>query len=321
LSPRKGRGPAKKTLDLIAAIIEIAKASKPCNVRSIAYKLFSRKLIPSMEKKHVKRVSELGVMARERGMMPWDWIVDLSRPEEGVPTWKDPEDYAEFVTSFYRKNKWVEQPKHILVCSEKSTIDGVIRPVLDQYELTFQVLHGFSGATTVWNMVQANLRRKQDTLILYVGDWDPSGMWMSERDLPGRLARYSTDDPSDKDIDPEEVREILADVRLEIRRIALTEADTIAMGRALAFPASDKGPTEDSQGDSRYPWFVENYGDWCWELDALDLNVLRQRLEDTILAELDQEQWDRYVRAEKVEVESITEFCESWNSISGLDQE
>jgi hypothetical protein len=290
-------------------------------VRSIAYKLFSRKLIPGMQKEHTSRVSELGVLLREQGRLPWDWIVDLTRLEDNVPTWADPEDYAESVMASYRKNKWADQPKHIIVCSEKSTIEGVIRPVLRRYEVPFQVLHGFSGATTVWDLVQANLGRHQDTLILYLGDWDPSGMWMSERDLPSRLARYNTDDPSDKDITPEEIRQILADVRLEIRRIALTEADTIAMGRALAFPASDKGPTKDSKGDSRYPWFKREYGDWCWELDALDLNVLRDRLEDAILAELDQDAWDRYVEIESLEREAIEETCRAWASISGQDPE
>src|SRR5262249_50218077 len=102
-----------------------------------------------------------------------------------------------------------------------------------------------------------------------------------------------------------------------IRRIALTEADTIALGRALAFPVSDKGPTEDSQGDSRYEWFKDNHGDWCWELDALDPNILRDRLERAVLAELDQDEWDRYVHVEEIERDAIIETCEAWTSKLG----
>jgi hypothetical protein len=56
-------------------------------------------------------------------------------------------------------------------------------------------------------------------------------------------------------------------------------------------------------------------------LDALDPNVLRQRVEDAILAELDPVTWNRYVHAEEVEREAIIETLESWNGISGLDPE
>jgi hypothetical protein len=323
MSKRKGRGPAAETLAKIDAFIEIARAIQPCPVRAIAYQMFIRKLIASMAEKDTKKVSNWGVAARERGMMPWQWITDQTRQKEGLPSWKDPEAYAGFVQRVYRKNKWEGQPTHISVWSEKSTISGTIRPVLRKYELDFQVLHGWSGATPIWNMAQANLARQQKTLVLYIGDWDPSGMYMSELDLPRRLARYSTNDPSDKDITPAEVRRILAQARLEIRRIALTKADTIALGRALAFPASDKAPKFDkngkiiNRGDSRYPWFKDNIGDWCWELDALDPNILRDRLERVVRANLDRERWDRYVHIEQLERDAIIEHCTAWTSISG----
>src|SRR5262249_20223926 len=162
--------------------------------------------------------------------------------------------------------------RHVSVWSEKSTVEGTLRPVLEELEVPFQVLHGWSGATPVRDAAEANLDRHQDTLILYVGDYDPSGMGMSELDLPKRLARYSSNDPSDKNIDMDQAWRELAEVRLEIRRIALTKIDTIMLGPATRFPASDK------KKDSRYRWFVRNYGDWCWELDALSPNALRSRV-------------------------------------------
>jgi hypothetical protein len=70
---------------------------------------------------------------------------------------------------------------------EKGTVRGVLAPVLDNYAVGFNVLHGFSSATAVYNAAQSNDDRP--LMLLYVGDWDPSGMFM-ERDLPERLARY-----------------------------------------------------------------------------------------------------------------------------------
>jgi hypothetical protein len=307
----KGRGRAAATLARIDALVGIAREIQPCNVRALAYQLFNRRLIRSMSSKEVKKVSRACVIAREEGTMPWSWIVDETRREETVPTWKDPRAYARAVQDSYRRNKWEGQPTRVFVWSEKSTVAGTIRPVLEEYEVPFQVLHGWSGATPVWDAAAANLRRSQRTLILYVGDYDPSGMGMSERDLPQRLARYSTNDPSDKDLPERDVRRILKDVRLEIRRIALTKADTKALGAATRFPASDK------KADSRYPRFVANHGDWCWELDALSPPVLRDRVERAIVAELDLPAWDRYVHAEELERDNIVETLENWTSFLG----
>jgi len=304
-----GRGRAKSTDRLIAVMVEIAEKIKPCNVRALAYQFFNRKLIPSMAKEDVRVVSRLCLMAREEGSLPWEWIVDPTRQEQTVPTWDDPEDFADTVMRGYRRNKWDAQPKHISVWSEKSTVEGTLRPVLDKYEVPFQVLHGWSGATPVKNAANANYCRTQDTLILYVGDFDPSGMGMSEMDLPKRLARYSSNDPSDKDISIEDANDILESAGLEIGRIALSDIHVSLLGEPCRFPASDK------KGDTRYEWFVENYGDWCWELDALSPNQLRYCVESHILAELDHEAWARYVEVERAERKAIIDTCKSWKSI------
>ena len=77
------------------------------------------------------------------------------------------------------------------VWSEKGTVRGVLPPVLDKYGVGFRVLHGFSGATTIYDVAQDDDGRP--LIVLYVGDYDPSGLFMSERDLPDRLAKYGGD--------------------------------------------------------------------------------------------------------------------------------
>jgi hypothetical protein len=260
-------------------------------------------------------VSELCVIAREEGRLPWEWIVDPTRAEQQVATWKDPVAYGRAVQASYRRDKWADQPTHVSVWSEKATVEGTVRPVLDRYEVPFQVLHGWSGATPVWDAARANLGRHQNTLILYIGDYDPSGMYMSKVDLPQRLARYSSKTPNDKTVDRELALQWLKDVRLEIRRIALTKTDTESLGDGPRFSASDK------KDDTRHGWFIQNCGHWCWELDAMSPSLLRDRLDEAIRDELDVEAWDRYVRVEEVEREAITATCLAWGGISVPDQE
>jgi hypothetical protein len=114
--------------------------------------------------------------------------------------------------------------------------------VLDEYGVTFRVMHGYGSATAINGVAEDTNCSDKSLTILYVGDFDPSGLHMSEVDLPERLDRYGAD--------------------ADIERIALTETD-------VADPALPSFPAADKVNDPRYRWFVQNYGDRCWELDAM----------------------------------------------------
>src|SRR5690349_21059652 len=79
LKKPRGRGMAQKPLDLIHAMAEIAKAVQPVTGRGIGYKLFTVGLIPSMSPPNMQRLYRLLKEARERGLIPWEWIVDETR--------------------------------------------------------------------------------------------------------------------------------------------------------------------------------------------------------------------------------------------------
>ena len=291
-------------------------------MRAVCYQCFSRGLIPGMEKKHTNRVSELLTYARETGEIPWEHIVQEGREIEHVSTWADPAAFARTVQAAYRRNKWAGQRTRVLVVSEKGTVRGTLASVLNEFEVDFLPVGGYASTTRVHELAQlapiaqpGRFLDSQKLLLLYLGDHDPSGRGMSDVDFPKRLFRYASDDPSDDDWTDEEVELGLADYGMTARRIALTVEDTVALGPGLGFPASDKVK------DSRYRWFVEHYGDRCWELDAMNPNTLRARVETAIRAELDWPTWERYVAAERAERESITRALGTWTSISGLAQE
>jgi hypothetical protein len=203
-----------------------------------------------------------------------------------------------------------------MVVSEKGTIRGTLAPVLDEYEVDFLPVGGYASATRVRELAERGGPDKQPLLLLYLGDHDPSGRSMSDLDLPHRLIRYASPDPADKRGWTDTTVQYLAtEWGLEVRRIALTEADTQILGPRVSFPAADK------RGDPRYGWFVRRYGRTCWELDAMNPNALRDRVRAAIDAQLNVDTWNRYVRAEAAERESITAIVQTWNAISGLARE
>jgi hypothetical protein len=281
----RGRGRAQKTIALIEAMEQIAAAAHPITGRGVGYKLFLAGLIASMSRSDMQRVYRLLKEAREEEIIPWEWIVDESHGLEKKPSWDDPEHYTRCVIRGYRRDYWDQQECRVEVWSEKGTVRGVLQPVLDEYGVGFRVMHGFSSATEVYNIAQDS-DDGRNLIALYVGDWDPSGLYMSDRDLPDRLAKYDGH-------------------HVTLIRIALTRKQLTGLP---SFPASDK------RRDPRFKWFVSNYGAKCWELDALDPNRLRSVVEENILRFIEQEAWHRCKTVERAERNSLHEFMTNWSN-------
>src|SRR5262249_22924360 len=151
---KKGRGMARRSLDLIEAMHAAAEAAQPITGRGVGYKLFAKGLIPSMARNEMQRVYRLLRQAREEGIIPWEWVVDETRGLERVATWANPEEYARCVARSYRRDFWNQQPVRCEVWSEKGTVRGVLKPILDNYAVGFNPVHGFNSATQVYESAQ-----------------------------------------------------------------------------------------------------------------------------------------------------------------------
>jgi hypothetical protein len=187
------RGMSKQTLKIIEACKEILAESSPATVRGVCYQLFVRGLVANMgSKKETDKISGILTRAREKGLISWADIVDETRQAKTVSKWDDIPDYTETVLRAYRKNFWNTQSEWIEVWSEKGTIGGVLAPILKRYAVTYRVFHGYGSATAAVHDVAVLTKNheKAPLTVLYCGDWDPSGMNMSEGDLPERLERY-----------------------------------------------------------------------------------------------------------------------------------
>jgi hypothetical protein len=272
------RGKSKSRLELRQACYERLQETQPASVRSVAYYLFNiLHLIPSMHKREVQRVGDEIRQAREDSTIPWAWVVDESRQLERRPSWSDPEEFIESVIPQYRLDYWEHQPYAVEVWSEKSTVSGTLRPILRRYGVGYRSMHGFTSATKVHDVAELTLSLEKPLRVLYVGDFDPSGRHMSDVDLPARLEEYGAEDYT-------------------ITRVALTALDTIGLP---SFPASDK------RKDPRYHWFVRTHGQACWELDAMNPNDLRAKVEQAIRRLLDRAAWEACQRTEAAQVETF----------------
>ena|GEM_PF-554758 len=280
------RGKGRRTIELVAAATKILEEIEPASVRAMCYQLFIQKLIPNMGKSSTNSVSRLLTRAREEGEIPWEWIVDESRAAETVNTWSNPDQLIAAAVRQYRRDYWQDQSVRIEVWSEKGTVRGTLRPVLDEYGVTFRVMHGYASATVVNEIADySNDAPGKPLIALYVGDWDPSGKHMSEVDLPQRLEEYGA--------------------AVELKRIALTRTDLAGL---------PKFDIESKRTDPRYRWFKRNVGTPCYELVALPPPDLRSRVKKAIRARINLSKWEHARMIEKAETESMQDFRKSWQA-------
>ena len=216
-------------------------------MRATCYQLFIEQWLPHIGQKEADWVSEQLVYARKAGIVPWEWILDETRAAERPGTFKSPEEMLELVVHGYQRDPWQDQPCRIEVWSEKGTVRGTLGDMLRTYGVTFRVCHGNTSWTQSHDMANEYRADPRPTTILYVGDCDPKGMSMSDIDLPGRFA--------------------WEEVPVVIRRLTLWPDDA----RRLALPSF---PASDKAADACLPWFLREYGETCWELDAMNPNEL-----------------------------------------------
>jgi hypothetical protein len=153
------RGKTQKVLDLHDAILTIAQERQPVTVRGICYPLMELYgLIPSMEKKYTNKISTHVRQLREDGRMPWPWIVDETRTRRVYRRgYDDPARYLQLsLVNGYRRNYWTPQPYKIEVWSEKSTVGGVLEPVLQRWFVDFYNMRGYTSATNAHDLAQAS---------------------------------------------------------------------------------------------------------------------------------------------------------------------
>ncbi len=283
-----GRGKSAQSQALIAWAVDWFAENHPASIRACCYKLFVAGLIPSMEKKHTNEVSRQLKDAREAGLLPWEHVVDETRGAERAGTWANPDSIIHAAVKQYRRDYWQDQPERVEVWSEKGTIRGTLASVLSAHGVTFQVMHGYTSATSINTAAGDSVSSDKPLTILYLGDWDPSGLHMSEVDIPRRLERYGGS--------------------ATIKRIALTQLDVTS-----DLPHFD---VKTKSKDPRHKWFAGKYGAKCWELDAMDPNTLRARVTQEIGALLNDDLWDRAIEVEAAEIESMRGFMDTWKSIS-----
>jgi len=106
---------------------------------------------------------------REDREIPFADIVDPTRPLEAYPSAANPKDALADLADNYRKDLWHGAPFDVYLISEKETIMGVLAPVLEEYLVPYQVIHGYGSLSSAWRLAKVIEARRKHAWVLGIG--------------------------------------------------------------------------------------------------------------------------------------------------------
>jgi hypothetical protein len=276
------------TLDMIhmanSIIEEYENQGFKLTLRQIYYQFVTQELIRNNEKNY-KRLGDIISDGRRAGLINWESIEDRNRYLRQRTKWETPKSIIEAARDSYHIDLWEDQDVRLEVWIEKDALVGVIQGICNQYDVPFFSCHGYVSDTAMWEAAMRQVKNYseyvQDTVIIHLGDHDPSGIDMT-RDIRDRIKLFTA-----------------GNVLVEVKRIALSREQVLE----LDLPANPAKIT-----DSRFNDYVKNYGSSSWELDALKPQYMVNLIEHEILKYLDVENWNSKVEKENIERSKIAEL-------------
>jgi len=234
-----------KKEELIELVKKEYATSGTAPLRWFFYRLVSAGYLPNNHKEY-KRLSDILARAREEEILPWELMIDQERQKNGhEPFYSTPlhrmrwtlKDLKDFSISI---NRWFFQPIYIEVWCEKKTLTPFLADPITNLDVVYIPSHGYTSVTFLKDNANRLMKINKPKIILYAGDWDPSGEDI-ERNVKAKLEQYGV-----KDID--------------IQHVCLSE-DQI---KAYKLP-----PMMAKPADTRTKKFIEKHGNETVELDAL----------------------------------------------------
>ena len=252
-------------LNKVKEILEDLDEYKPLTLRQIFYQLVAKGYIENTKSQY-GLLSGLLKHARLDELISWDDIEDRVRRFEDLRGWPEKEDYIKAALrgflEYYTRDLLQTQEKYIEIWIEKDALSALFVRAAKPYTVPIVVCRGFSSVSFLNDFKNRILIKDgKRPIMLYFGDFDPSGVEMLDAMIETLTNEFKI--PG-----------------IEFKRIALMKEDI----EKYKLPHN---PDAIKEGDTRTEKHVEQYGELAVELDALRPDVLIDKIERAIKAELD----------------------------------
>jgi len=262
-------------------------------LRQLYYQFVARDWLANRQQNY-KRLGGILSDARYAGQVDWHAIEDRTRNLRDNSHWDNPGEIITGSAEQYQIDKWSTQPRRVEVWIEKDALCGILDAVCPELDVPYFSCRGFGSTSEMWRAArrfESNEGSSQETVVLHLGDHDPSGINMTE-DIRKRMQTFNIES-------------------VEIRRIALN------MDQVDEY---DPPPNPAKETDSRFASYSAEFGDECWELDALEPAVLTQLIRDQVELLRNDNLYSVQVALEAEHREQLQGVADNWDSVvEGLE--
>lgn len=268
-------------------IREYQRQGYKLTLRQLYYQFVARDWISNTLQSY-KRLGGIISDARLAGSLDWEAIEDRTREMEERTRWDNPGEIIRAAANSYHVDYWADQAVRPEVWIEKEALAGVVERVCRTLGVPWFACRGYVSQSAAWEAGQRIIERQsslgQRTIILHLGDHDPSGIDMT-RDIRERISMF-------------------AEEPIEVNRLALNMDQVEAFGPP---------PNPAKLTDSRASDYVARFGYDSWELDALNpetiVDLVREAVEDTIT---NPDTWEDAHEREVAERDRLLELAREW---------
>jgi len=280
-----------KTLEIIqianSIIEEYSAAGYDLTLRQLYYQFVARDIIPNKQTEY-KKLGSMINDGRLAGLIDWNSIVDRTRRYQANSHWENPSEIIESAACSYALDTRADQNSYIEVWVEKDALIGVIERACVPLDIGYLSCRGYVSQSAMWRAAQRFIGQeaagKECTILLYLGDHDPSGIDMT-RDIQNRLVMFGSD--------------------VQVKRIALSMEQ---------IEEYEPPPNPAKTTDSRYVSYISRYGEESWELDALDPRVLTELITNQTTEYTDEGKRNSLIEKQEIDREQIQEIADNWEN-------
>jgi hypothetical protein len=274
-APWRPHAATRVIIGQVEEVLHEYRAHLPLTIRQVFYRLVGAHGYPKDEKAYA-RLCEYMTRARRARMIDFDDLRD-----DGVVVMDDHsfdgvEDFMDDMARqarAYRQNKQYGQSHHVELWCEAAGMMPQLARVAHRYSVPVYSPGGFASVTAVRQIVARALQRNVPTVVLHVGDYDPSGESISKRILEDASAFL------------EEDTQLPGIHYLEGEKVALTAKQVARYGLPTSPAKKDDSRTKSwtgggtCQAEALPPSDLANLVQWAVE-DWMDTDLVEEYREE-----------------------------------------
>jgi hypothetical protein len=261
------------------------------SLRQAYYQFVARGWLPNTMRDY-KNLGSVINDGRLAGLIDWDFIVDRTRNIRGNAHWGDPSEIIDACARQFQVDKWATQPYYCECWVEKEALVGVLERICKELDISYFACRGYVSQSEIHEAAKDRLipreENGQKTLVIHLGDHDPSGIDMT-RDIQDRLRIFGCE--------------------ADVQRIALN-MDQVEQYNPPPNPAK--------LTDSRATGYVDKFGNESWELDALEPKIISKLISDVVMGVRDTSKWKKAVEKEKTMKKQLQDCSENWEDVTNF---